>query len=202
MAPRRPWPAESVPVSLVITDLDVGGAERALVALATGLDRRRWQPSVVALSAEGKLAEPLRAAGIAVECLGVDRRRPLTAVWRLARALRRQKPRLVQSFLFHANVAARLAGPIAGRPPVVGGLRVAEHSKRWHLQLDRLTTPLSLGSICVSQGVLEFSRDVGGIASERLTVIPNGIAPAPYDRAEPTQRESIGVPPDGHLVLC
>ena len=79
-APRDPWPAEPVPVALVITDLDVGGAERALVALATGLDRRRWLPSVVALGGEGALAGPLRAAGIAVECLGVDRRRPIRAV--------------------------------------------------------------------------------------------------------------------------
>src|SRR5262249_18698725 len=136
------------------------------------------------------------------ECLEIDRRRPLMAVWRLARALRKQKPCLVQSFLFHANVASRLAGLIAGRPWVIGGIRVAEHRKRWHLQLDRLTTPLSLGSVCVSQGVLEFSRDVGGIAEERLTVIPNGIDAVLFDRAEPTPRESIGVPPDGHLVLC
>src|SRR4051794_4082599 len=48
-APRRPWPDRPVPVALVITELDVGGAERALVALATGLDRRRWAPSVVGL---------------------------------------------------------------------------------------------------------------------------------------------------------
>ena len=51
--PSRPWPDRPVRVALVITDLDVGGAERALVALATGLDRRRWEPSVIALGPEG-----------------------------------------------------------------------------------------------------------------------------------------------------
>jgi hypothetical protein len=119
-----------VPVALVITELDVGGAEKALVSLATGLDRRRWAPNVIALGPEAPLAAPIRAAGVAVECLGVNPSQPLGAVARLASALRRQGPDLVQSFLFHANVAARLAAPWAGGPWVIGGLRVAERRKR------------------------------------------------------------------------
>src|SRR3954452_18192461 len=63
-ADRLPWPQDPIPVTLVITDLDVGGAERALVALATRLDRRRWRPSVIALGLEGALAGPLRDSGI------------------------------------------------------------------------------------------------------------------------------------------
>ncbi|MBV8610527.1 MAG: glycosyltransferase, partial [Singulisphaera sp.] len=70
-------------MSLVITELDVGGAERALVALATHLDRRRWRPSVIALGPEGPLAGPLRAEGLATVCLGVDPRRRVDAVRRL-----------------------------------------------------------------------------------------------------------------------
>ncbi len=190
-----------MPVALVITDLDVGGAERALVALATGLDRRRWLPSVVCLDREGALVGPLREAGIAVECLGVDRRRPIRAVGSLAAALRRSRPRLVQSFLFHANVAARLAAPRAGRPWVVGGLRVAERQRRWHLALDRLTSRLSAGSACVSEGVRRFSVEAGRLDPDRLVVIPNGVDPAPFDRARAVDRASIGVPPGAFLTL-
>lgn len=190
-----------MPIALVITDLDVGGAERALVALATGLDRRRWRPSVVALDREGALAGPLRAAGIAVECLGVNRRRPNRAVLALAGALRRSRPRLVQSFLFHANVAARLASPLAGRPWVIGGLRVAERQRHWHLTLDRLTSGLSAGSVCVSEGVRRFSVESGRLDPERLVVIPNGVDPGPFDRAVPVNRAGLGVPPDAFLTL-
>ncbi len=35
---RHPWPDQPVPIALVITDLEVGGAEHALVMLATRLD--------------------------------------------------------------------------------------------------------------------------------------------------------------------
>ncbi|HEY2156736.1 MAG TPA: glycosyltransferase, partial [Isosphaeraceae bacterium] len=200
-APRRRWPDRPVPITLVITDLDVGGAERALLALATGIDRRRWSPSVVCLDKEGELAGPLCDTGIETICLGVDRRRPMQAVRRLAQAFRRLRPELVQSFLFHANVASRLAGSMAGRPWVVGGVRVAERRNRWHLGLDRLTSRLSAGEVCVSEGVLRFTRDRGRIDADRLTVIPNGVDPAPFDRAEPAGRAALGVPPDATLAL-
>jgi starch synthase (maltosyl-transferring) len=198
---RRPWPETTVPVALVITDLNVGGAERMLVALATRLDRRRWRPSVICLDREGPLAGPLRAVGVEVDCLGVRPGRPLRALAMLARSFRRQAPRLVQSFLFHANLAARLAAPLAGAPWVLGGLRVAEHEKRWHQVLDRLTARLAAGSVCVSRGVERFSREVVGLATERLTVIPNGVDPGPFDQAEPLPRTALGVPPGADLAL-
>jgi starch synthase (maltosyl-transferring) len=192
--PSRPRPAEPVPVGLVITDLDVGGAEGALVALATGLDRARWEPSVVCLGPPGALIAPLHAAGIPTECLYARRSRPVQAVLRLARSLRRRRPRLVQSFLFHANIATRLAAPLAGRPWVLGGLRVAEREKAWHRHLDSWTQRLSAGSVCVSRGVERFSREVVGLDPGRLAVIPNGVDRCRFDRATPVPRSSIGVP--------
>src|SRR5689334_20615020 len=89
-------------VALVITDLDVGGAERALTALATRLSPARWRVGVFCLSGEGALAPVIREAGLPCECLGVGRRDPVRAVARLASALRRFRPDLVQGFLFHA----------------------------------------------------------------------------------------------------
>jgi starch synthase (maltosyl-transferring) len=199
--PRRPWPDTPVPVALVITDLNVGGAERMLVALATHLDRRRWRPAVICLDHPGPLAGVLCNAGVEVDCLGASPRRPLQALRRLTRSFRRHAPRLVQSFLFHANVAARLAAPWAGAPWVLGGLRVAEHQKRWHRVLDRLTARLAAGSVCVSRGVERFSRDVVGLPAERLTVIPNGVDPATFDPVEPVPRAGLGVPPGADVVL-
>ncbi len=200
-APRRPRPSGGVPVSLVITDLDVGGAERALVALARGLDRSRWNPQVICLGREGALADPLREAGLPVVSLDAQPSRPAQALFRLAKALRSQRPELVQSFLFHANVASRLAALLAHRPWVVGGLRVAEHEKAWHRRLDALTMPLSLGSVCVSKGVEQFAIQTGRLRPERLVVIPNGIDPAPIDAASPVDRALLQVPADAHLAL-
>jgi starch synthase (maltosyl-transferring) len=80
-------------------------------------------------------------------------------------------------------------------------LRVAERKKAWHLAMDRLTAPLALGSVCVSEGVMRFSRDVGGLDPARLTVIPNGIDAKVFDAAAPVLRTSIGVPENAHLAV-
>jgi starch synthase (maltosyl-transferring) len=156
---------------------------------------------VLALGPEAPLAGPIREAGLRVECLGVDRRRPARAVLRLASALRSTRPMLVQSMLFHANIAARLAGPMAGSPPVIGGIRVAERQKRWHLAVDRRTRRLSVGSVCVSEGVRRFSVEVGGLDPRRLVVIPNGIDPGPIDEAPGVDRSGLGVPEGAVLAL-
>lgn len=104
--------------------------------------------------------------------------------------------------MFHANLAARVAAPWAGWPWVVGGLRVAERQKRWHLIIDRLTAPLVTASVCVSRGVLRFSCEIAGLNPAQLTVIPNGIDPKPFDVAVAVPRITIGIPEDAHLALC
>jgi starch synthase (maltosyl-transferring) len=200
----QPWPSQPVRIALVITDLDIGGAEKAMANLVQRLDRRLWTPLVIALSAEGELAEGIRQAGIDCECLGATPRRPLQAISRLIRTLRRFRPELVQSFLFHANIAARLAAPWARRPWVVGGLRVAERRpwRQWHLILDRLTEHLATGSVCVSEGVREFSLRKARLTPERLTVIRNGIDIGPYDRATAIPRTTLGIPEGAELCLA
>ncbi|WP_165071040.1 glycosyltransferase [Paludisphaera rhizosphaerae] len=196
-----PWPDAPVPIALTITDLDVGGAERALTSLTLGLDRRRWSPAVVNLSGEGALAEGIRSAGIPVTSLGLGRRSLLRGAARLASTLKRHRPALVQSFLFHANILSRLAAPMAGSPWVLGGLRVAERQKGWHLTVDRLTSRLGCGSVCVSEGVRRFSVEEGGLDPARLRVIPNGVDLGRIDVASPSRRGDLGVSTDDVLAL-
>ena len=199
-APQSNWPGQPIPIALVITELDVGGAEKILVELATRIDRRRWAPVVLALGPEAPLAAPLRAASIPVRCLAVNSRQPIRSVLRLAAALREHRPALVQSFLFHANVASRLAAPLAGRPWVVGGVRVAEHEKKWHLTLERQTQTLGTGSVCVSEGVRGWMVKKAGIHSNRLTVIPNGID-TDRELSIPISRSELTTRPTGPVAL-
>ena len=103
--------------------------------------------------------------------------------------------------MFHANLAARLAAPWARWPWVISGLRVAEHQKHWHLVLDRLTSPLAVGSVCVSHGVLRFSREIARLNPARLAVIPNGIDTTLFDDVQAVPRAALGIPENAHLAL-
>lgn len=198
---NRPWPDRPVRIALTITDLDVGGAERALVSLAQGIDRRRFDPTVVCLGGEGSLAQVLRESGIETICLGASPRRPIQGVAALARTLKSISPQIVQSFLFHANVSSRIAARFASRPIVVGGMRVAEREKTWHVLLESLLSGLAAGSVCVSHGVWRFARFECRIPSERLVVIPNAIDPEPYDRAQPIAKTELGLPEDSFAAI-
>ena len=187
-------------VACCITELDPGGAERMFVELVCGLDRARWDPTVVSLGSESEpLVSKLRDSGVEVRCLGVKRRWDLPgAVARLARELRSLSPDLLQTWLFHANVAGCLAAGRVGLQTVVTGVRVAERRGRWRLWLERYCTRRARRHICVSGDVAEFSRDHAGLDPSKLVVIANGVDVSGVSEADPIdlsrQRITDGVP--------
>lgn len=186
-------------IALSITDLDVGGAERSLVELATRLDPSRVEPVVYCLkprpeSDEASSVPALEAAGIEVHFLGLARSRQiLEAVSRLRRLLAQQEPDLLQAFLFHANLVGRLAARRAGVRRVVSGIRVAERHCRWHLWADRLTAGLVDRYVCVSDAVARFSADRARLPPKKLVVIPNGIDADRYPASRAADLEPCGV---------
>ncbi|MFM8285695.1 MAG: glycosyltransferase, partial [Planctomycetaceae bacterium] len=112
-------------LAFVITELDPGGAEQALFELVTRLDPEEFVPRVFTLRSGGALVDLLRARQIEVVELGARHRFDLGVVSRLARALREFQPDLVQTWLWHANVAGAWAAARAGVPRLVSGIRVA-----------------------------------------------------------------------------
>jgi glycosyltransferase involved in cell wall biosynthesis len=191
---------DSTPIALCITDLDPGGAERALVQIATRLDRAVWNPVVYCLSRRGALAEQLEAAGIETHCLDAGPR-DVRVISRLTKLLRRQRPQLLQSFLFHANLAGRIAAWRAGVPVVVSGIRVAERQKRWHLALDRWTRRLVTHHVCVSQAVAGYAEHELRLRPGELSVILNGVDAALYAYAPPLDLTTVGVPAGARTLL-
>ena len=195
-----------LPICFLITELDIGGAERALVKIATGLPRERWTPSVICLSGRGPLAEPLEAACVPVTCLGANRVFSPGGLWKatvgLTRELRRQQPRILQTFLFHANIAGRLTARRAGVPHVLSGIRVADRRGRWRLAVDRWTEGLVEKHVCVSRGVADFCVQESGLSEEKVVVISNGVDVEKYRDAEPADLSEFGVPTDAEVVLA
>lgn len=188
------------PIALCITELEVGGAERMFVELATRLDRQRFAPHVYVLGPEptasrDELCQRLRAADVPATYLNATRtwHAPAT-IARLAACWRRERPVLVQSFLFHANLVARLAARAARVPHVLCGLRVAEPTRPWRLRIDRATSGLVERYVTVSQDVAEHAVRDGGLPADKLTVIANGVDLARFAVAAPIDARALGVP--------
>ncbi|MGD9126828.1 MAG: glycosyltransferase [Planctomycetia bacterium] len=172
-------------VALCITELEPGGAERCLVRLATGLDRARFTPKVYVLAPPPEnraLLDTLEAADVPVQCFDLRHfwQFPL-GIRRLRRALRRDKIDVVQSFLFHANITARLAAKEISGVKVYSGIRVAEHRSRWPLTLDWITEGYVTAHVAVSESVARFSLKEAKLSEEKMVIIPNGIDLSLYD---------------------
>jgi glycosyltransferase involved in cell wall biosynthesis len=194
-------------VCLLVNDLRIGGAERQLVELATGLDTRRFQPLVVTLYPGHPLEADLVHAGVPVVSLDRRGRFDFGAVWRLRSLLRREDVSVIQPFLTPATFFGLTASILAGTPVRVVtercGLRVnpGAGSNVYRFLEDRLTrfAAVAVPNSCAGAAYLR-SR---GIGSRKIRVIYNGVSP---DRvsAPPQEvaavRAGLGIPAEAPVV--
>jgi glycosyltransferase involved in cell wall biosynthesis len=190
-----------ISIAFCITELDPGGAERALVQLVTRLDHRRWEPVVYCLAGKGELVAELKSHGIPVTCLGARGVGSLGVIPRLSSLLRKQRPAILQTFLYHANIVGRIAGRLACVPHVVAGIRVAEQRSRFRLWLDRRTDRWVERHVCVSEAVARFSIERGRLPAEKIAVIPNGVDSELFQTAAPADTTQFGIPAGAPIVL-
>lgn len=162
------------PILYLITELDTGGAENMLFELASRVDRKKYSVSVCCLAGRGEIGQKLENAGIRVIYLGMRGKWDFPALFRLVKILGREKPRILHTFLFHANFMGRIAGRLAGVPAVISSVRVSEKEQKLHLLGEKLTAPLAAKITCVSSDVMEFMAGIG-LPREKMTVVPNGI---------------------------
>jgi glycosyltransferase involved in cell wall biosynthesis len=203
----------SLRVLHVITGLDVGGAETMLVALVSDSRRAGMSPSVVSLLPNGVLAPTLRRAGI--ELAELNFAGPVTIVRDLARLImliRRQKPDIVQGWMYHGDLAALLATILSGRrrrTKVIWGIRCSNLDlRRYSVALRIVVRLCTLFSrlpdliIANSEAGLKFHRALG-YRTPLSEVAPNGID---IDRFKPNPaarqavRAEFGIPDDAILI--
>ncbi|MCK9241490.1 glycosyltransferase, partial [Desulfocurvus sp.] len=194
----------------LITGLNTGGAEMMLTKLVAGMDPAGFEPHVVTLLGEGPLAARVRAAGASVESLGLARGRVApSAVWRLTRLLRRVRPDVVQTWLYHADLLGLVAARLARVGRVVWNLRCSNMDFAHSGRLTRYTVAACARLSSLPDAVVANSRvavDVHralGYRPRRVEVIPNGFDMhrfAPDPAARGSVRAELGVAPGAPLV--
>jgi glycosyltransferase involved in cell wall biosynthesis len=166
----------------VITGLYTGGAEMMLAKLVERMASGNDESAVISLTKGGPLADSIAASGIPVTLLDMPRAgRSVPGFVRLVRAMRRHKPDLVQSWMYHANLLAGLAAKFAGRPPVIWGIRQSDLdpriSKPSTIAVARMGARCSRWLprkvVCCAESA-RVVHEAMGYAPERMLVIPNG----------------------------
>lgn len=190
----------------MITDINPGGAELALLRLVTATaDRCRHQ--VVVISHWDPLRPDFEAVGVPVEVIGLARRRPSPLrLLRLAVAIRRSQPDVVQTWMPAADLLGGFAARLVTRAPVLWNLRNSELDPGRSHRATRAVTRLNghLSRLVPTRIVAVAGRAADAHAAlghdrARMVVIHNGFAtPRPLSRAD--ARTQLGLDADRTVV--
>ncbi len=188
---------------MLITDLKTGGVPLHVYRLATSLDPHEFDLQVACLSPPGEVAAMLNDAGIETFACGARTPWDARALWRLARVIRGQRPDLVHAFLFHANTAACLIGPLVGVAPgrIITEIQTVEIDRPWHLAVGGLSSRLCRYVVGNSPAVVDHLQRAGHVPAARLKLIVGGVDPDRFADAIPVDRGSLDVPDDAFLLL-
>ena len=208
-------PTAPVEVLHLITDLDVGGAERMLATYLTGPRDRGIRHRVVSLKPEGVFAGALRDAGIEVVSLGMGRWPNPLSLLRLVCLIRRWRPDVVQTWMYHADLLGTLALLLSGRrarTQLNWGIRCSDMDLdeygpmlRGVIRACRALSGLPDRIVANSEAGRRFHRETLHYRESDWRVIPNSIDTArfrPDSDHRAAVRAELGIASDAPLIGC
>jgi glycosyltransferase involved in cell wall biosynthesis len=195
-----------VKVLHIITGLAVGGAELQVRML---LQHTAHDAEVLTLYNPATVAEMILDDGGRVRDMDMRRNTELSAVWRLARLIRRDRFDVVHVHLYRACVYGRVAAALARTPVVV----TSEHSiGETHIERRPMSfgvRALYLATDLFSDVTVAVSETVRrrlvkwGVPNRKIVTIPNGLR---FDGLEfdPVKRDqarlALGIPPHAFVL--
>jgi len=166
-------------VSIFLTSMRVGGAQRIALNLCTGLSKKGYDVDLLLVEAHGDLLEELPGE---VSVVNLDGSRVATSVVALRQYLRERTPDVLYSMMIEVNIAAVVAHQLAGTDT---RLVISEHNTptvsaeglkdQLTLHLAALTYPRADHVVTVSEGVRNDLLDVVNVPEKDITVIHNPI---------------------------
>ena len=179
----------------IIVGLNDGGAEGVLYRLC--LYDKNYKHIVISLMDEGKYGPLLKEAGIEVHCLNMPAGRfTFTGLYKLFKLIRKSKPNIVQTWMYHADLIGGVVARLAGVKNVFWNIRHTTlepgKSKRSTIFIAKLCAMLSKrvpkGIVCCAKKAVEVHASIGYDIS-KMTVIANGydlssLCPIPNAQAQ------------------
>jgi glycosyltransferase involved in cell wall biosynthesis len=175
-------------IRYVIGSFHRGGAERTLVTLATGLDRARFDPRVTCFLDAGPLRDDLDRTGVPIHDLKLRRVWSPVGVARVrtfARLLADERPGIIHSFGYGADVVASVAGRLARVPWIVTSRRSTGVEKPAHTWVYRALNPLAHRVLAVSEESRRWSVRNEWLGEAKTHAIPNGVDAERYRPGDP-----------------
>jgi glycosyltransferase involved in cell wall biosynthesis len=179
--------------------------------LVRRMDRSKFANEVISLTSLGELAADFRAAGIPVMAAGL-RKRPadLWNIGRLGTMVRKRRPDVVQTWMYHADLIGGVASRLASRAPVIWGVHHSSLSvdtnKFATVALAKLCAVLSRyipeRIVCCSESA-RTNHAAFGYKRSKTWFIPNGFEVERFQPdldARATLRNELGADPNSVFI--
>ena len=192
-------------VAYFIDHLRTGGAQKHLVELLRGLDRRRFAASVWTERTGGELVGEVERLGIRVRSLDVQKSltegRSLVDLMQLAHTLHREDVHIAHGYLYAGNIIGALAGLLGGVPVrIVSKRSLDSYRSRAKLLACRLGNRLADRVTVNARAVGAFVEREEGCAPGKMVVIPNGVDFSRFQLPSHGAKEALGLSPRDRVV--
>jgi L-malate glycosyltransferase len=159
------------------------GTEKQLLMLLHGLDRRRFEPTLVCLRSSDWLSTQSFPFDVRVLNVGkLANPSTLAGLWSFRKLQREKRFDIVQTFFIEANIFGTLVARFSGIPNVVSSRRnIGYWHTRIHTGILRLLEPMTPFYLANSNAALEVTCRVERVPARKITVIYNGLDLEPFD---------------------
>ena len=114
-------------IVFIIVSLETGGAQSMLLRLLKGINKRRFDATVISLTDMGALGQSVIDLGVPVITIGMKKSRfNMFALIRLYRAIREINPDVVHTWMYHSDLIGGLFARLLRIPRIVWGIRSAD----------------------------------------------------------------------------
>ena len=163
----------------VISGLKVGGAETVLYRLINNSRGGKFTHAVISLNPEGAMRQRFIDAGIEIVVLDF-KRSPVVSFFRLISLIRKKRPHIVQTWMYHADLLGGLAARLTGNRNVIWGVRSTE------VKTGVLSAIVAVRKLCAllswwvphtivcAAEASRWAHVAVGYDAARMVVIPNG----------------------------
>jgi glycosyltransferase involved in cell wall biosynthesis len=188
-------------VLLLCGSFHLGGSERNVVQIATGLDPARFRVSVMGLIGQGPLRGDLEAHGIPVEVVGwsFDPRQLWSDLDRLRRRIEGMAPDILHLFNYPTIYVGLAAGVWANVPVRVVAIQAWDTWKGWTERIvDRMIRRAVTLYLADGEGARRFAIHHQGLDPARIRVLYDGpdLEGFTPTLSHATARERLGMRPD------
>jgi glycosyltransferase involved in cell wall biosynthesis len=165
-----------VKILYVIPEMEVGGTEKHLYYLASGISKEGHRVKIVCIKSLGLIGERMLKKGFDIECFGISHPYSPFITGKVIKVISDFKPDVLHTYLFGFHLPAGIAGRIMRVPLIISSRRQIALWKKWYHRLfENLGNFFTDYVVACSEAVKEFTLKDEYIRSSKVRVIYNGL---------------------------